>query len=145
MNFADTLFPGSEAVDQGVDESWRVGEVTLDELTSNEDSQFINKKSARYYINKFDNKKAAGMDRVRPIILKNLSEKALDRLVIILRASFVLSYTPSEWQMARVALVPKKDKDDYNSPKSFRPISITSFIFKVLEKMVKGEIENIYL
>ena len=47
--------------------------------------------------------------------------------------------------MSDIVLIPKTGKDDYSDPKSFRPISLTSFLFKLLEKIVKGEIIDKYL
>ena len=40
------------------------------------------------------------------------------------------------WRVARVALIPKPGKIDYTTAKSFQPISLTSFLLKVLEKLV---------
>ena len=40
------------------------------------------------------------------------------------------------WRIARVAFIPKPGKIDYTTAKSFRPISLTSFLLIGLEKLV---------
>jgi len=40
------------------------------------------------------------------------------------------------WRVARVAFIPKPGKIDYTTAKSFRQISLTSFLLKGLEKLV---------
>jgi len=35
-----------------------------------------------------------------------------------------------------VVFIPKPGKRDYTEPKSFRPISLTSFLMKTLERMI---------
>ena len=47
----------------------------------------------------------------------------------------MLSFTPTLWKEARVIFIPKPGKDDYSKAKSFRPISLSNYLLKVLEKM----------
>lgn len=56
------------------------------------------------------------------------------------RASLSLGHTPKTWQSTTVTFIPKAGKDDYSQPKSYRPISLMSFMLKTLEKIVAGEI-----
>ena len=75
-------------------------------------------------------------------MLKNAPMNVLERLELLYKALVLLAYTPEDWRKAKVVLLPKQGKKDYSEPKSFRPISLTSFIFKMLEKIVKEEIEG---
>ena len=38
--------------------------------------------------------------------------------------------------------IPKPGKDDYTNPRAYRPISIVSFLFKALERVVLWHIED---
>ena len=77
--------------------------------------------------------KAPGPDGIQPWVMKNLNESALDRLVILYRASMALGYVPRIWRKANMVFIPKAGKDSYKQAKSYRPISLTSFILKGLE------------
>jgi len=54
------------------------------------------------------------------------------------RATLALGYIPKVWQKSKVAFIPKPGKADYTTctAKAFRPISLTSFLLKGLEKLV---------
>ena len=54
----------------------------------------------------------------------------------ICRASLKLGHIPKIWQKAKGAFIPKPGKDSYNSAKSFRLITLTSFQLKVMERMI---------
>lgn len=58
-------------------------------------------------------------------------------MVDIYSASIKLGYIPKLWQSVRVIFIPKPGKDDYTKPKSFRPISLTSFMLKGLERLIE--------
>ena len=51
-------------------------------------------------------------------------------------------YTPRDWRKARVVFIPKPGKSSYNQVKSFRPISLQSFVFKSLEKLAFWHISD---
>ena len=53
-----------------------------------------------------------------------------------------LGYSPKSWCEAKVIFLQKPGKTDYSEPKSFRPISLTTFLLKTLEKLVLWEIQN---
>ena len=40
-------------------------------------------------------------------------------------------------------LIPKTGKKDYTNPRSFRPISLTSFLFKGMERVVMWRLEEL--
>ena len=90
----------------------------------------------------FSDFKACGPDDIKPIILKRLPEEAVHRLVDIYTASITLAYTPRAWRASRTVFIPKPGKTDFTIPKSFRPISLTSFCFKTLERLVLWHMEQ---
>ena len=92
-------------------------------------------------ISTFGALKAAGPDTVRPLYLQKLPPVAYAHLSALLTACVFLEYTPKSWCELRVVFVPKPGKDDYSNPRAFRPIALTSFIFKTLERMVHWVVE----
>jgi len=51
------------------------------------------------------------------------------------RASVLLGYIPRVWQRSKVIFIPKPGKKTYDQPRSFRPISLSSFVLKTLERL----------
>ena len=110
-----------------------------------EEVKFITTHSVREAIKSFGDLKAAGPDGIKPIVLKNLGEKALSRLTLLLRASSTLGYIPNCWNKSNVIFIPKPGKDDYSNPKAFRPITLSSFFLKTLERLWDWELNKTVL
>nr|XP_012218828.1 PREDICTED: RNA-directed DNA polymerase from mobile element jockey-like [Linepithema humile] len=51
------------------------------------------------------------------------------------KACIAMGYTPSAWKLAG-SFIPKAGRTSYTKAKDFRPISLTSFLLKTLEKLV---------
>jgi len=77
--------------------------------------------------------KSPGENGIFPALLQKGSTYLLNPIKCISRASLALGYIPIAWRIARVAFIPKPGKIDYTTAKSFRPISLTSFLLKGLE------------
>ena len=142
-HFIDTLFPGSVPAGEHVPEEFRF--TTDFELDRREDVQFINIQALKFHVRSFKPRKTPGMDQIKPILLKQLDDETYYRLIRLYKACLVLRYIPKDWCASKVVIIPKPGKDDYSKPKSFRPISLSSFFFKLMEKVVKGHIENTFL
>ena len=90
----------------------------------------------------FDKDKAAGPDECKPILLQHLPPPAITRLNILYTACISLGYTPSQWRTSKTIFIPKNGRSNYQDARSFRPISLTSFFFKTLEKLMLWEAEQ---
>jgi hypothetical protein len=86
-----------------------------------------------------------GPDGFPLVVLQHLDEASINHLVTLFRFSISLHYTPWCWRESKVIFIPKQGKDNYNNPKSFRPITLSSFFLKTLERVVLWEIEDRYL
>ena len=93
-------------------------------------------------IKSFDDFKASGPDGIKPIVLKNLPYVAIDLLSWIFAACMKIGYVPERWRNARTVFIPKADKGDYTLPRSYRPITLTSFCFKTLERLQLWRLET---
>ena len=82
------------------------------------------------------NIKGTGTDGIPPILFKKLGPKALDRLLRIYKASFIMGLHPEMWLEVKAIFIPKPGKENYFTPRSFRPISLMQFMLKILERVM---------
>ncbi len=106
-------------------------------LTEIEDPkvEFISPTRVRKAIWSFGDLKAAGPDELKPIVLKHLGEKVVNKLVDFFKASSLLGYIPFRWRESRAVFIPKPGKSYYSQVCSFRPILLSSFIIKAFERV----------
>ena len=75
-------------------------------------------------------------------MLKQLPDFALARLKQLFEASYFSGYVPMEWLKSNVVFLSKPGKSNYSVAGSFRPICLTSFVFKCLERLVYWNIQT---
>jgi hypothetical protein len=68
-----------------------------------------------------------------PIMLKNLPPEGIKYLTTLFQASLALGHIPKAWSNAKVIFIPKMARPDYTDPRSFRPITLSSFLLKTLD------------
>ena len=88
----------------------------------------------RRVIAKMKTKGAAGPDDIPPSFQKALKEKALQTLLDIFNSSFDLANCPQIWKNAIIIPLLKSGKQP-GELKSYRPISLTSCVVKLFERM----------
>ena len=113
--------------------------ISSDECRSN---LFFTVEKVREALAHFGPHKAAGPDGIPPLVLQKLDVTSQRRLADIYTACLLLGYTPQAWRNSKVIFIPKPGKGDYSKVKSFRPISLTSFLFKGMEKVVQWTLEE---
>ena len=85
--------------------------------------------------------KACGVDRVSKSMLLSVSKfKARFEYVFALLDAFLLRGVPSSLKVALVTLVPKKQKA--NHPREFRPISVTSLLYRLYSRLLSLRFYN---
>ena len=84
----------------------------------------------------FGDFKAPGPDQLAPVILKHLNLDFVKYLTTMFRASLSSGTIPRGWREMRVVFIPKVGKTDYTVPKAYRPISLSSFVLKTLERVL---------
>ena len=57
--------------------------------------------------------KAAGPDKIKPLVLKHLPDQTMCVLRTLYSASIALGYVPLAWRTSSVVFIPKAGKDDY--------------------------------
>ena len=86
-------------------------------------------------IKKMKGKGAAGPDNIPPSFLKSLGPFALQELLSIFNSSFSLAHCPRIWRVATIIPLLKAGKSS-SEVASFRPISLTSCVVKLLERII---------
>lgn len=86
-------------------------------------------------------KKSPGMDNINNKLLKALPPSGIKYLTFIFNACLRNCYFPNCWKTAKVIPIPKPGKPK-NNPESYRPISLLSCLSKLLEKLIKEQIDK---
>ena len=84
----------------------------------------------------FEKKKSPGPDGLKPLIFEHLPLEFITHLRLIYKSAIHLGYTPKLWKQSRVIYLSKPGKESYQLPKSFRPISLSNYLLKGLERLV---------
>jgi ribonuclease HI len=108
-------------------------------------TDFIKEEVVAIALKSFGPNKSAGPDDLKPMVLQHLGAKALKSLAALYRASVTLGYVPTCWREMKVVFIPKLGKDDYGLAKSFRPITLSNFVLKGLERIVQWFLNENFL
>ena len=82
--------------------------------------------------------KAAGPDDIHGKILKNCAVSLAYPLSLIFKTSYNSGMIPKDWKIANVVPVHKKGSKMY--VENYRPISLTSLVMKIFEKIIRDEL-----
>lgn len=84
---------------------------------------------------KLNTAKPAGPDDIMPKFIKLISNSITEPLTSLFNRSLDLGQVPTQWKMANISAI-FKGKGDDQDPANYRPISITSCLGKILEKII---------
>ncbi len=136
-------FPGSAPLRAAVapshegyspsDEDWRVVE------------GIVTQSRVDWAVGVFKPYKAAGDDGIFPALLQQGLGILGPCLLRILSACLALGYIPKAWRDIKVVFIPKPGRVTYSLAKSYRPISLSSFVLKTLERLVDRNVREVAL
>lgn len=86
-------------------------------------------------------KKAPGPDGLTADICTAAINCDREVFLAIANRCLSLSHFPKQWKVAHVCILRKPGKDDYTSPKSYRPIGLLSVLGKIVEKLLVGRMQ----
>lgn len=138
-----THFPGSKVMTNNT-----MATITdLEAHCSNRDSRcwagkIFTPSKMTWAISSFKPYKSPGMDGIFPALLQRGLESIAPGLKEIYKASYALGYIPRLWREAKVIFIPKVGNRPLEEPKSYRPISLTSFLLKTMEKIIDEHIKS---
>ena len=77
-------------------------------------------------------------DRISPVILKSCAFELAPSISFLINKSFLLGYLPEDWRSADI--VPLHKKGSKHLRENYRPILLTSMIWKISEKIVRDRL-----
>ena len=86
-----------------------------------------------------DTSKASGPDGIQNIVLKSCADSLSTPLVVLFRRSLLEGQLPAQWKQASVIPI-FKNKGARSDARNYRPISLTSCVGKVMERLVNDAI-----
>ena len=87
-------------------------------------------------INSFVPYKSPGLDGIFPALLQQGQEILIPYLIKIFPTCLATGFVPAAWRKVKVVFIPKPGKSCKCGPRDFRPISLTSFLLKTMERLV---------
>ena len=84
--------------------------------------------------------KKGGQKVTKDLLVIYSANPALE--TVIYSANPALETVPSALRNVRVAFIPKPGKNDYSTPKSFRPKTLSSFILKEMERILENMLKR---
>ena len=100
----------------------------------------ICEKEIENIISALDSQKSTGPDEIHIRVLKSAPKQFSKALGIIFRRSIENAEVPMDWKKANIT--PLYKKGNKSDPNNYRGISLTSIVCKILEKMIRNEIET---
>ena len=79
--------------------------------------------------------KAAGRT-ISNVLCFNIGDEALAKVTNFFKGSMMASFIPKRGRQMKVVFIPKRGKDDYSVPKAYRPITLSNFLLKVMERVI---------
>lgn len=129
--FIESLFPRPKPAEEFIQvpvQNWLPPNSTLNEIWPELTLQEIIKASNA-------NKTAPGKDKIEWTMVSQAVSTIPEFFTIAYRSLFNGGVHPEAWKIAVGIIIPKRNKKDYSSPKSYRPISLLPCLSKLLEKL----------
>ncbi len=99
--------------------------------------QYITPRKVRLAFKSFGDLKSPGPDGLPPIALKNLPDVYVEYITLLYQLSLASGELPKSWGEMKVVFIPKAGKADYAIAKAYRPITLSNFLLKGLERIVQ--------
>ena len=103
---------------------------------------FISPELTKESLLKFKPEKAPGPDGLKPFVFRHLPDSVWTFLSFIYKCCLHFQYTPVTWRLTNVVFIPKPGKDTYLSSKSYRPICLSDYFLKGLERLAVWRVEQ---
>ena len=104
--------------------------------------EYVTPKLVRRSLLKFKPFKAPGPDELKPVIFRYLPPSVITFLTFLFQSCLHLRYTPRKWQEATVVFIPKAGKKDPRECKAHRPIVLSNFFLKALERLITWRMDD---
>ncbi len=132
--FLESHFP-SARTNKGPKRSLNITKSGANGADWNMARKVVTEDRVRWAVNSFMPYKVPGPDSIYPICLQKGLDLIIKYLIKIYRGSIAMGCIPKPWRDVRVVLIPKPDREP-SLAKSYRPISLSSFRLKILERLM---------
>lgn len=78
-------------------------------------------------------------------MLQNMGDNLINRVSAIMKAALELSHIPLAWKMSGISFIKKPGRRDRSNPRSYRPITLSPFLLKTLEKQMINKLNKGHL
>ena len=96
-------------------------------------------------INSFKPFKSSGPDGIFPALLQNGTIEIKMHMIKLYVSSLSMGFIPKVWRKGKIVFIPKTGSRPNDLAKSYRPITLSSFMLKTLEKLLDKYIRQNYL
>jgi len=86
--------------------------------------------------------KSPGPDGIHPLLLRNAADEVTRPLTILYNKSINSGQVPVDWRKANITPIYKKGPR--NEHGNYRPVSLTSVVCKILERIIKEQLTNYF-
>ena len=136
-NLKETFQLNDENIDKKFNEEV---EETVQGFLNNQTKNFkyedITLKELKEAIHKCKDFSTPGPDNIHNLMLKNLPFSILSEILHLFNISLSSSIVPETWKTSHIFMIPKKNLS-LEDPTNYRPISLSSCLAKVLEKIIQ--------
>ena len=101
----------------------------------------VNKDEVYELMKQLEERKAVGPDGISGQILKECKNQLIDPIYDLIKCSVQTGKVPKEWKRADIVPIYKSGKKD--EPLNYRPVSLTSIVWKICEKVIKKRMDKI--
>ena len=119
--------------------------VTNVNVSTAESESIFTDEIIKWAMDSFSPFKSAGMDDIFPALLQRVKDIVIPILRNVFIKSHAWGYFPVSWRKVKVIFIPKAGKRPSYEAKSFRPISLSSFCLKTMERVLDRHIKETVL
>lgn len=142
----DTHFPGSRISDNQQNNYLPIrARQSSNRLARQIAGKLFTDQTIKWAIESFKPFKSPGVDGIFPALLQKGIDYLLPHIKKIFKSSFIMGHIPENWTKVKVVFIPKAGRRPSYEPKSYRPISLSSFFLKAMEKIVDHHIRSEYI
>ena len=102
----------------------------------------IKPRKVKILLKEINPKKSNGPDGIHPSVLNKLSKELAEPLTRKFKSSILFGEVRNDWKITNVTRIYKKGSKQV--PKNYRPVSLTSQVCRVFERVIKEEMVNYF-